>query len=417
MNSQLNLSDPKRAIAYLRTASTIRTCAQQVYAQAQNNELIHFSINEKKIPELAQFVIDVIKEHYPTLDVPYHSRWRHFNCAHRDRLGELDQRLASSTPLERGRALYELVIVSVLLDAGAGEKWTFFDTQSGHRYGRSEGLAIASYEMFAQGLFAHDRQPFCVDFVGLSSLSEESLKRGFQVSDSNPLEGLKGRLHLLQSLAQVLRGRADIFSNSDNPRLGLLFDYFFKDNRKPSEIEAAKILATVLDLFSSIWPGRLFVGDTNLGDVWAFEGIKGEYGTDNLIPFHKLSQWLSYSLFEPLEQAGLKVVGIHELTGLAEYRNGGLFIDGEVLCLKNDLDLHKAHLPSSRLIIEWRALTLALLEVLAEKIRESLQVSAEQFPLAKILQGGTWTAGRKIAWLKRKSTNPPLMIESDGTVF
>ena len=42
------------------------------------------------------------------------------------------------------------------------------------------------------------------------------------------------------------------------------------------------------------------------------------------MPFHKLSQWLAYSLIEPLEEAGIAVTGLDELTALAEYRNGGL---------------------------------------------------------------------------------------------
>jgi len=45
------------------------------------------------------------------------------------------------------------------------------------------------------------------------------------------------------------------------------------------------------------------------------------------VPFHKLSQWLAYSLIEPLEAAGIAVDGLGDLTALAEYRNGGLLVD------------------------------------------------------------------------------------------
>jgi hypothetical protein len=38
-------------------------------------------------------------------------------------------------------------------------------------------------------------------------------------------------------------------------------------------------------------------------------------------------------------------------------------------------------------------------------------------PLAKILQGGTWAAGRKIARERRADGSPPLRVVSDGTVF
>ena len=58
-------------------------------------------------------------------------------------------------------------------------------------------------------------------------------------------------------------------------------------------------------------------------------GLVNSTSVECLVPFHKLSQWLSYSLIESLERSGLKVLHIDQLTGLAEYRNGGLFVDLE----------------------------------------------------------------------------------------
>jgi hypothetical protein len=122
-------------------------------------------------------------------------------------------------------------------------------------------------------------------------------------------------------------------------------------------------------------------------------------------------------LFEPLEAAGLTITNGGELTGLAEYRNGGLFFDAGVLSLREPSALSQVHAVSSDLVIEWRALTLALLDRCAALIRAQLGVSAEQLPLARILEGGTWRAGRAIALEQRAEGGPPLHIESDGTVF
>jgi hypothetical protein len=46
-----------------------------------------------------------------------------------------------------------------------------------------------------------------------------------------------------------------------------------------------------------------------------------------------------------------------------------------------------------------------------------MNLTSEQFPLAKVLEGGTWWAGRFLAKEKRSDGSPPLQIESDGTVF
>jgi hypothetical protein len=68
------------------------------------------------------------------------------------------------------------------------------------------------------------------------------------------------------------------------------------------------------------------------------------------------------------------------------------------------------------LIVEWRALTVALLDELAPLMRAELGVGAEQMPLACVLEGGTWAAGRALAQRLRGGL-PPLSIVSDGTVF
>ena len=147
-----------------------------------------------------------------------------------------------------------------------------------------------------------------------------------------------------------------------------------------------------------------------LGDCWPVEGI-------GFVPLHKLSQWLAYSLIEPLEAAGIRVVNIDGLTGLAEYRNGGLFVDAGVLVPRDADALAKTHQVSDPFVVTWRSLTVALLDRIAPLVRERLGVTAEDFPLARVLEGGTWAAGRVIAREKRADGGPPFKINSDGTVF
>ena len=139
--------------------------------------------------------------------------------------------------------------------------------------------------------------------------------------------------------------------------------------------------------------------------------------TSRLVPLHKLSQWLAYSLIEPLQAAGIEVTDIDGLTGLAEYRNGGLFIDTGVLTLRDPREAEREHDVGSVLVVEWRALTVSLLDRLADIVRQRLHKDAVSFPLARILQGGTWAAGRAIARQRRTDGSPPIKVVSDGTVF
>ena len=199
-------------------------------------------------------------------------------------------------------------------------------------------------------------------------------------------------------------------------QLGNLFDYL-RSRAQNGAVTAAAILGAVLDGLGPIWPGRIELGGVNLGDVWRHPAVRTGDLTDGLVPFHKLSQWLAYSLIEPLEDAGVAVTGVDQLTGLPEYRNGGLFIDMGVLEPKHDAVLGETHEVGSEVVVEWRALTVALLDVLAPLVRARLGKTEAELPLAKLLEGGTWSAGRRIARDRRPGGGPPITVASDGTVF
>jgi hypothetical protein len=249
----------------------------------------------------------------------------------------------------------------------------------------------------------------------LQSVTAAALAHAFQVTTDNPLLGLAGRAALLRALGTAIEA-APQYCGTGGARLGHLFDYLCAQT-SAGAVPAGKILRAVHESLGPIWPGRLRVGGVNLGDVWRHTQIAGPGLTAGLVPFHKLSQWLTYSLIEPMLAAGITVTGVDELTGLAEYRNGGLFLDLELLTPRHDAVLARTYPPEAEIIVEWRALTIALLDCLAVQVRNHLGVSAEAYPLAKILEGGTWRAGRRIAREKRPDGSPPLRLVSDGTVF
>jgi hypothetical protein len=234
------------------------------------------------------------------------------------------------------------------------------------------------------------------------------------VRADNPLVGVEGRVNLLRAVGQVLERRPDVFGPS--ARLGGMVD-FLGAQARGGQLPAAAILQCVLDSLGSIWPGRLSLDGVGLGDVWRHPAAGGEGATSGLVPFHKLSQWLSYSLLHPLRVAGLNVGELDALTGLAEYRNGGLFVDTGVLAPKHAAVLAEAHEVGSEVIVEWRALTVALLDRIAPRVRALLGVDATRMPLAAVLKGGTWAAGRELAKRLRPDAGPPIRVISDGTVF
>jgi uncharacterized protein DUF1688 len=399
----------------LLSAAAVRERAHRLLALALDGRLDHVRVDPGKLDAAADLVIEVTRAAYPTLDVPFHSRWRHFVADGEDRWDRLQRDWRDTG--ERARAAFDLAIVSVLLDAGAGPDWSYRDPASGTRLGRSEGLALASLDMFAAGAFSSDpRRPLRVDAAALQAMSSESLCRHFQVDGENPLLGVDGRVALLRRLGATVASAPDIFAREDAPRPGGLFDHL-RENLPDRAIAAPVVLSAVLRHLGPLWPSRLELDGVPLGDCWRHPALATDDATSGLMPLHKLSQWLTYSLLEPLQAAGLAVTDIDGLTGLAEYRNGGLLVDTGVLALRDPADARRAHEVGSTLVVEWRALTVALLDRLAGIVRQRLGMDAQALPLAKILQGGTWTAGRQVARTLRPDGGPPITVISDGTVF
>ncbi|MGI9304146.1 MAG: DUF1688 family protein, partial [Gammaproteobacteria bacterium] len=244
---------------------------------------------------------------------------------------------------------------------------------------------------------------------------EDDLAEWFQVRRDNPLVGLSGRANLLQALGKALQAQPERFG-APNARIGNLFDAFSK-RASHGQIAATAVLDEVLRGFGSVWPDGAMLDGYPLGDVGTHPAIHARDASSGLVPFHKLSQWLTYSLVEPLEHAGIEVTGLNALTGLPEYRNGGLFIDMGVLRPSSEELLKEPQEVKSEAIVEWRALTVVLLDRIAERIRDRLNMNEMELPLAKVLEGGTWSAGRKIARQLRPGGPPPIRLRSTGTVF
>ncbi len=396
-------------VDYLLSPAAIRDRAKAVFDYTEKGQGM-FEYHPKKLKGTVDYVLKVIKDQYPDLKIPFHSRWGHFRAGGIDRAGYLRKAIVNLDKMEQARIQLDLVITSVLLDAGAGATWRYTEEQSGKPFARSEGLGVASYHMFLKGAMSSDGKALRADAVGLKKIKAKQIEKFFQVSKSNPLLGVEGRAKLLNNLGKAME-ESSAFRDS---RPGNLID--FLANKYGGTIPASGILRAVLDGFGSIWPGRLKANGVNLGDVWRHSKLTKD-GFESLIPLHKLSQWMTYSLIEPVQDAGFTVTGIEELTGLAEYRNGGLLLDSGLLSLKHPKDADQSWSPSTDLIIEWRALTVHLLDRIGEDVRSKLGKSAQDFPLAKVLEGGTWWAGRRMAFEIRKNGEPPLKIDSDGTVF
>ncbi|GAA5994293.1 URC4/urg3 family protein [Rhodotorula paludigena] len=440
-------------IAYFRSLPSIRERCQRVFALAQQNQLEYWTLDLSQESTIVDFVCGLISRDFGTDydSIPPHGRWRHFVGNRVDPLLEAwDAEVLQ--PLEQARRLVDLMVVSVLLDAGAGNDWKYTPKEGNEKIGRSEGLAVGSLEMFEQGMFSGDAsQPHRVDAVGLGNITTDDVAKALEVSDSNPMTGIEGRAQLLVRLGSVLADPASsaYFTKDGTSRPGHLVDYLLSHSTSqavPSPVQGTKVavkMDTMWDIvvsgLSGVWPAaRTKIDGVSLGDVWPVDCLKKQDGTkefDELVSFHKLSQWLTYSLIEVMEKLlNWTFVGKEQMTGLPEYRNGGLLIDFNLLqpnipamlasfnvaapasASAQPTLLDVPPFPASHsAMVELRAVTVCMLDRLRDGINKKLGV---ELSLPQVLESSTWKGGREIARKLRPDTaGPPFRYIADGTVF
>ncbi|KAI0509021.1 hypothetical protein F5B22DRAFT_376619 [Xylaria bambusicola] len=459
------------AAGYLRSLGAVRERSKIITEKAMHNQLHHFDVDLAKFPDVVQFVCRIIKRDYdaPFHSIPAHGRYQHFAVGGRDRIAHL----LSTWPddavdnTERCRRLIDLFLVSVLLDAGAGTTWSFKSADSGKIYRRSEGLAIASLEMFKAGLFSSNpSNKYQVDKDGLRKLTTEQLAKGLQSRPGNEVAGLEGRAQLLIRLGDALAEKQEFFGEDGRP--GNMIDYLLAHPTTQAASSPVVVLPVLWNVLMAglapIWPNsRTAINGISLGDAWPCSSMpqvqqrtvsgsptfspfpqQSSHATEpweSILPFHKLTQWLTYSLMQPMQSIlNIQFAGTELLTGLPEYRNGGLFVDLGVLTLKpadmkRGLDNYNNYCartgtkgvevapmfePGDDVIVEWRGVTVGFLDKLCADVNAMLreELNGGELTLPQLLEAGSWKGGREIAEVSRPNTKePPILIDSDGTVF
>ncbi|TDL20700.1 DUF1688-domain-containing protein [Rickenella mellea] len=434
--SLLGVPSTSQMIAYLRTLPAIRERCARVFALAQQGKLEYFDYHPEKEANAEEFCANIMERDYGSdlSAIPPHGRWRHLDAGHPRMEPLIIQWNASTDDREICKRLVDLFLVSVLLDAGAGNIWTYKEPGTGDTFTRSEGLGVASVHMFLQGAFSGiSQQPHRVDAEGLARMTPDYVASAMQVDSANPMTGIDGRANLLFNLGKALRGNPTYFGNDARP--GNLIDFLESQsivNDGTRRVHISALWHLLIDGLAPIWPAsRTQMDGISLGDVWPCIALRGGSTAEgeDLVPFHKLTGWTTYSLIEPIQKIlKWEFDGLEDMTGLPEYRNGGLLLDFGILSLRPDVipssfypdpDSNVPKLPPSHpAIVEWRAMTVIELDRLAQGLRQRFGLSAMQLTLAQVLESATWKGGREIAKQRRPKTGgPPIEIVSDGTIF
>lgn len=401
------------AVLELRTVRAVRSRCDAMLAAANVEQLEHMTVRLEMLPDAVKRVAEALGPISPDRPPPLAGRWRDFAAGGRDRWRELGGSVAGATPDELAKARFDLAVVASLLDADAGDAWTYREAETGSVLGRHEGVAVATFRAFQKGMFSSRAgDPLRADAAGLSKITAEGLEAAFPGAAEHALHQLERRAELLRDVGGALLQSPHLFGQGEGARFGGLFDVCARRAARAT-LAARDVFGALAEGLGPALDGPVALGGVHLGDVWPHVSGGGDGPGVGLVPIHRTLQLATYSLIEPLEEAGHTVADVHELTGLPEAWTGGLFVDTEVVVPKLEGTAAVVHAASAPLVIEWRALTVSLIDRLAEALRAELGVTETALPVGRLLPA-IRAAGQAAAQERRGSDVPPIRVDGDG---
>jgi len=412
-----DISVSRSAALSLLTAEAVRVRAQVLLEKARAGALEYTSVDLSKLGPAADRAISAAEKSFPDGQFPPYSIWRNLEAGGVDRWGMLAGARGFSGPEEMARSAFDLAIITALLGDLDAENWTYDEIVTGQSYDGRDGLAVAALNLFAAGAFsAEPGDPMRVDAHALIRLVPEELSADLTASDGKPLPDGEHRFRRLVKLGEAIGLRPDLFSDGKITRPGLLFDRLTAAGND-SAVQMHAVLDKIQDGLGPIWPDANKIGDVALGDTEVHPALASGDETSMFLPLHAVSQFLAFSLIEPLAWAGYGCDGFDRLAGIADRTQCAFMLDGGLISISDEALFAEPVLSEHVAVAELRGLTVALLDTLVREIRNRLEVGQEELPLVCLMEAGTKGAGLEIALEKRGNFAFPLRILSDSTVF
>lgn len=341
-------------------------------------------------------VLEATKENYPDFQIPPYGLWREFEAGGIDRWAALAGARQFESAEEMLASAADLAVLGALMKTCRPANWVFEDTMTGGTAAGSGASALAAFQMFASGAFsAAMADPYRVDAETLTSFDPVELASGLQWDRQADKTLLDAMLRHLKRCGEAMALRPDLFSHGNATRPGLLAVRLAGES--DGAVDALRLLDNLLEAFAPVWDGGAVSGDVMLGDSFAHSGLPGLPDLEEgfICPFHMAAQEMVYSLVEPFAWAGFEVAGLEHLTAPGDTAHAALFVGTGVLELSADGENLSQGSARDRMV-ELRAASIALTDLLAGLLRQELDVSEGQLPLTCILEGGTSRAGNRI---------------------
>lgn len=357
-------------------------------------KLNHVGLDLTKLDDALGLVLETTKEIYPDFQIPPYGIWRAFETGGIDRWSAMASAREFETAQEMLLAAADLALLALFMKTRHPGNWVFEDPMTGSKVAGDDALALAAFHMFASGSFSGEMtDPYRVDAETLVRLDLNELTSGLQWDRDADHELLGAMQAHLKRFGEAMALRPDLFSEGNVTRPGVLA--LRLAGEAGAGIDASKLLDNLLETFAPVWDGGAKAGDVGLGDSFDYTG-KSAGSETTTVPFHLCAQEMVYSLVEPFAWAGFEVTGLQDLTPPSDLAHAALFVQTGVLAISSENDEALPEETKTDRMVELRAVSAALADKLADRLRSELDVSADQVPLTCILEGGTSRAGLRI---------------------
>lgn len=407
MGTIVTASSSSSRVEKLLTAEAVRDWSNALLEQAMGGGLEHVGVNLTAMPEVVGRTLAAIRQTYPDFQIPPYGCWRTFEAGGIDRWAVLAGARAFEKPEDLLFCAADLAILTEAVSVPFRDDWSFSDPVTGTTVEGRDGLAVAALAMFATGAFSSDpSDPLRVDAHALIRLEASEIAQGMQLDPERDGETITSITGLLKRLGETVGLRPDLCDFDGDIRPGHLVHRFFAGD---DHVALSDILTAILDALSPMWQGGALLDDVVLGDCWLHSKWLPEFDPPGIAPFHLVAQKMAYSLVEPFAWVGIEVTDFDGLTGLPNLEHTALFLDCDVLVLKDESEGNIGEIASLDRAIELRALTVALMDRAADDLRVELETSADVLPLTCVMEGGTIRAGAEIL---RKNVDFRRKVES-----
>lgn len=390
------MKDCSGALKYFAPGE-IRDRAHRVLQSAEDGKLRHVSVDLARLDAARALVMAAIEAAYPDMQIPPYGLWRDLEAGGIDRWGALAGARGFEGPMEMLASAADLAIVASIMRTRHPVGWVFQETTTGETAQGKQAAALAAFAMFAAGSFSADpMDPFRVDAQALIRMDRQEIAQGLQWDLEADAEFIAALQDHLKRFGEAMALRPDLFATGMTTRPGLLATRLAEAASEAGEegVAAPDLIDDLLSALAPVWQGGAFAKDVGLGDCFSLSSAMDAL-PDTIMPFQLPAQDIVYSLVEPLAWAGFALDGLDLLTAPGDLEHVALFARTGVLTVDagtTGLDETQAQDRA----IEVRAVTMALVDRLADQIRQDLDVTGDHLPLTCILEGGTHRAGKKI---------------------